>query len=611
MAFKQRFRNAIKKRIMNIFSPMKNLIIDSENDRFQRANNTSILIFLVLVILLMTKVLWGYWERDLTFGDTSYYYIEAVRWHLLRSVNIIWSPIYTAYYGYWLDATENAAIATFLHRIGLLIVTTGLVAWIGLCTLPRLFAFLLVCWWVALPIHYDTLYEVHLFGAIPMLVLALIALNVGEKWRSPLLLGVAVLATMLIRNEFILSIGVFLVLGFVNLATKKADLSFATLRGVIFRHAIVLLIVGLIVAFFYSASSIHGEDIKKASEPKHTLNMCQVYAFGYQQRNPEWKASPWTECSPLMQEKFGHAMPTLGQMLTANPHAVAEHFLWNLSLTRAGLEVLLFNATASEANPDYASVLYAPIFPSILLGLSIAIITIGGFLVYKTSPEKYLGVRRNIKQLAPVLCAAFIIVIAIILTQRPRPSYLLGAGVLYMWLVFSFLGAMTAPFKKMHSNLVFMGIAFALIGLIPSYKNLTYVGIHLPSKNGALGLMYQELDADKIKICKSAGKIALNEYSFELSSYLCSASWLTQGKNAPVIAFDSLGKDALTQPYVFAKALDAAGATTVIIDPFVFQKHPGLQGCGLVRDALLSLGWEQLAYRVQDDDKCIAAYIKP
>jgi hypothetical protein len=564
-------------------------------------------VFGVIIILLMTKVLWGYWERDLTYGDTASYFRDAALWHASKMVNIVWSPLYTAYYGSWLGVSENAAVATFLHRLGLIVASTALVAWLGLRTLPKVFALLLVCWWVALPIHYDTLYEVHLFGAIPVIVLALVALTVGEKWRLPLLSGIALAATVLIRNEYVLAVGLFWALGAVHLLRRRRGLAPRELCDATLRHAVVLLAVGIIIAFFYSASYIKGHAIKEASEPKHTLNMCQVYAFGYQQRNPAWTASPWTECSGLMQEKFGMPFPSLRQMIAMNPKEVAEHFLWNLSLTSAGLEVLLFNATTSRINPDYPPVLVVPILPSVLLGISLLIIVIGTTRAYRNKPVAYVGLRNDVAMLAPVLLAVLLMSIAVILTQRPRPSYLLGAGILYVWLALSYVAAVTDKYKTVHSHLTFVAVAVILLLILPSYKSLP-----LHRQKHAIKLVYNALIAHQARLCRESGRIALGDYVFEVPSYLCSPYSSSRGNRRTVkeISIGSLGMDAFVQPSNFARALDMAGVTAVVIDPYLIPKNPGLQSCPALRDGLLKLGWQQLSYSIQDDGRCIAAYIK-
>ena len=113
---------------------------------------------------------------------------------------------------------------------------------------------------------------------------------------------------------------------------------------------------------------------------KHTLNMAQVYAFGYQQRHPEWTKSPWTECDELCQRDFGDPRPTLTLMLRRNPRATLQHFAWNVHLVPAGLQVLMFDCTSRRDNPDYAPVTVDPPTAG-RLSLAAASVLLLGFLL--------------------------------------------------------------------------------------------------------------------------------------------------------------------------------------------------------------------------------------
>jgi hypothetical protein len=77
-----------------------------------------------------------------------------------------------------------------------------------------------------------------------------------------------------------------------------------------------------------------------------------------------------------------------------------------------------------------------------------------------------------------------------------------------------------------------------------------------------------------------------------------------------LIALGSLPAGALSAPTALVNALEAAGAGALVIDPVLFQKHHGLQGCSELRDVLLDRGWEQLVYSVFDGGRCIAAFVK-
>ena len=561
-------------------------------------------LYVLLVCLLLLKVLWGYWDRDLTYGDTSSYFQDAVRWHLNHQVNIVWSPLYTAYFGSWLGVSENAITATFLHRIGLILISTGLIAWLGFITLPRLLAFALVAWWVVLPIHYDTLYEVHLFGALPIYLMAIICILVNDRWRLPLLLCTALVSTFLIRNEYILAVGVFIAIALFNLFRRNGSIN-QSVQGVLLRFGSVLAITGLFVVSFYSISYIKGPDVAAISTPKHTVNMCQVYAFGYKQRHSDWSGSPWTDCSTLMQSTFNISQPTLREMISANPGAVAKHFIWNLSLTRAGMEVLLFNATSAKDNPDYIPVIVSPFFPSLLLVLSLSI-CVGGFIILSRKPHaSHLDLRENLTRLGPLLFATLVMVFAVIVTQRPRPSYLLGFGVLYVWLVLSMLVVLTDKWRKLNDKWTYIFI-FVVIMVLPTYRSLS-----LPSKTGSLSDIYQVLQSQSSRLCKGPGLFGVNDYLKEISLYLCSPLEVGGRQGAKsIISLGSLSEVALSSPVNFVDALNNSGVSTLIIEPYLIQRHRGLKNCQELRHALLSLGWEQLAYSSQNDGRCIAAYVR-
>ncbi|WAR46605.1 hypothetical protein [Methylomonas rapida] len=613
---------------MNVQSILKSfldkMILSSVNGK-----KVSLILYVVFVFAILIKVLWGYWERDLTFGDTSSYFKHAVLWHLNSQVNIVWSPLYTAYFGSWLSITENASIATFLHRMGLILVSTILVAWLGYLSLPRVLALLLVVWWVALPIHYDTLYEVHLFGALPILVMALVSLVAGDKWRNPFLLSVAIISTILVRNEYIIVICVLAALSGVKFVHKMRSISFSEMKLVGLRYGTTFALTGLLIVYFYSASYIQGALIAEESAPKHTLNMCQVYAYGYQQQHSDWSGSPWTDCLSLMQKKFGTTLPSLREMIASNPGEVVQHFLWNLSLTRAGLEVLLFNATSARDNPDYAPVYFVPVLPSALLGFTLLLCVGGTALIFGKSSKKYVAIREKLFRLGPLLLAVVIMEIAVILTQRPRPSYLLGAGVLYIWVVLVMLNAFMAQSRKLDSVWIMSSFVAVLLLVMPSYQALS-----LPSKNGALGDIYNELRPHASMLCELNGGLAVNEYGINVVSYLCSPYNLSTiakiGKpdigslskeereeklkaillSLSFIDISVFSEEARSTPEKLADGLEMTGARALIVDPYMLTKYPGLLGCPELRNVLLERGWQQLAYSVRSNGGCIAAYAK-
>ena len=80
------------------------------------------------LILLQLKVVWQIWDyKDLTFGDTSSYFPGAYVWFTDFANNIIWSPLYTSFFGSFLHVTSDVYIATILHRIIIVFTVTILV----------------------------------------------------------------------------------------------------------------------------------------------------------------------------------------------------------------------------------------------------------------------------------------------------------------------------------------------------------------------------------------------------------------------------------------------------------------------------------------------------
>ena len=52
------------------------------------------------MVLLRLRVTWEMWRfRNLTSGDTSSYFVSAYHWFHSGSVPILWSPLYTSFYG--------------------------------------------------------------------------------------------------------------------------------------------------------------------------------------------------------------------------------------------------------------------------------------------------------------------------------------------------------------------------------------------------------------------------------------------------------------------------------------------------------------------------------
>ncbi|HET9317743.1 MAG TPA: hypothetical protein VFQ51_19270 [Vicinamibacteria bacterium] len=383
----------------------------------------------VAVFLVQLKVVWGAWMyRDLGAGDTGAYFAMAQLWLRHRKVNLAWSPLYTAFYGSLLGLTpEDAYLPTIAHRLVIVFgVTLLLLALMRRLLTPGL-ALLVTLWWAVLPVTFETMYEVHLFGTIPLLACWFVILG-GPSWRGAAL-AILAAGAVLVRNE--LGMTVLILAAVCVVAELRARRAHRGTPRPLLVYGLPLLLAAILCAGTYSRSEIKFARWRDASS-KHTLNMCQVYAFGYQQRHPEWTRNPWTECSPLMQEHFGRPMPTFGQMLRGNPRAMAAHFAWNAGLAGNGVQLVLFDATAGTVTPDYQPVTTRSTLAAVLSAVAVVAL-VAGVVAIARGPRD--GLDRWLAERAWGWLAIAAMVpawVAIVLVQRPRPSYLLPLGAALM-----------------------------------------------------------------------------------------------------------------------------------------------------------------------------------
>ena len=380
------------------------------------------------LLLLQLKVLWGDWDyRDLTPGDTADYFIYAYGWATHLTVEIVRSPLYTAFYGSLLHLASDVALVTYLHR--LLIVLAGDLLLLAL--LRRLLApdaaWLVAAWWSLLLGNFDVMYEVHLFGLLPLLLAALLAASLPA--RSTLGRGGA-LATLLagallVRNELVVPFAVLAA------ACLVYELRQPVSRQTLLAYAAPLGVVLLLTFGLYLRSTVRFPAILDDLRAKHTLNVCQVYAFAYAEQHPDWSSSPWTECDGLMQATFGQPRPTLLEALRANPSAMLGEFTWNARLARAGLEFALFNAASSPLSPDFAHVQTGEPLPR-ALGLGLVLLIAGGAACLLRDQGLRMAARAQPVWGWLVLFSGGVGACLVLVVERPRAEYLYGLTILLM-----------------------------------------------------------------------------------------------------------------------------------------------------------------------------------
>lgn len=468
-----------------------------------------------LVALLQMKILWNMWRfRDLTTGDTSSYFFSANRWYESFADNIVWSPLYTSFYGTVLMLTGGDVYgATIFHRIIIVMAATIGVLALMRRLLPPDLALLIAIWWAVMPINFETLYEVHLFALLPVLAAWLVAAAADIPTTRGTALAILLAASVLVRNELLIASALFALICIVRERNNlpHGDTAATNRRDLIVGYGVPIVIATGVCAFFYWRSWVKYPAILDVSSSKHTLNMCQVYAFGYAQRHPEWTLSPWVECYGLMQTLFGQRLPSLWQMLQSNASATFEHFLWNLSLLPNGLQVSLFNAMSGTVNPDYAPVRRS--WVALALGLAVLLIVAYG-LVTAVRRWDYWWPRwfRDRMGVWLIMLAVLCVSAPVILTQRPRPSYLFAATVVLMAIIGSavyILSYRRAILTKILA--VTCGIVL-LVAIPPYYKERR--------STRPLYTNYQRLLPFADLMRGRAGKILIGDYAGELENYL-------------------------------------------------------------------------------------------
>jgi hypothetical protein len=354
----------------------------------------------------------------------------------------------------------------------------------------------LAVWWAILPINYDTLYEVHLFSLLPELVAVLIALSwSGLRMRAGVF--AALLATaVLMRNEVVIALVIWTAAWIayeIHLSrrgepTPAADLARA--------FGIPTLAVGVIAAAVIVSFPDRGE-LRASLDRKHTLNVCQIYAFGYEQRNDDYTASPWTDCEPLMQRDFGERQPSMTAALAANPGAMGEHFLWNARLAPFGLQLMLFDriSAGEDMNPDYAPVKGGSIVALLGLILLVALVLGGLALLWR---ERRRWRRAWIRERAwgwLALGSLGTTAMVVALTQRPRPSYLFSLAVLILAVIGMCAMAYADRWPAVKSlRAAVPALALVILIVVPPHYGLTYVTPQIGAPGRPLKAMVDRLD---------------------------------------------------------------------------------------------------------------------
>jgi hypothetical protein len=362
-------------------------------------------------LALQIKVLWNTWYSwDLPLWDGSNYFIYGRQVAgSFRFPPFEWSPLFAGYYAvFHLLFADAGPFAVYLaHRLITLILVLVLLYALLRATLSPAIAWLLAAYWIVLPVGLTNHYVVHLFVLIPLLGAYLMSRS-KSVYRNSIILVCLLLATF-VRSEFVISFVMASVLLMLNDYAINRDKMLHI--GQWLRLYTPLLVVGVaLVVLVIRAGPSH----TPISRPWGAF--MQHYAWGYQERHPEWNVDFWFKYGEAVQRSFGDAS-SLTEAALCNPLALVTHFLWNLRL----LPEALLSILAPLVSASWTEILLV----LGIVGLLVAIVVNGwGVWQRRSNVVCRRGIVEHHKLWFILLCSLPPLLVSA-LVIRPRPIYLM------------------------------------------------------------------------------------------------------------------------------------------------------------------------------------------
>lgn len=547
------------------------------------------------IFALQIKTMWSIWQyKDITFGDTCCYFLNSCRLAFTGHVDFAWSPLYAAFGALLLRISDNAYLWCLGERTLTALATSILVLAFYRRMMPPIWAWLGAAWWALLPVNFNTLYEVHLFSALLVVLCLLLSTRCNTAKKRASLVGLLILLTILVRNELSIVAGMFgaacLFYEYrTRLNFKKQLLPYVTSAAIAF--------AGIFLLFVNSDTPIAA--LKEQFKAKHCLNVAQIYAYGYQQRHHDYTVNPWTDFGDLTKKTFGVDEPSMAQAFLTNPKAWTDHCIWNARLIPAGLQVLLFGSTCFRYSPDYMEVTRDATIPPVLSWLTILTLAAGALscLQFKSSVKRWIKARAWTLVLMGSLS---LLSVFIMLTQRPRSSYLFTLEITLIMLVMLSASQITkwiSRFAKTTSGARKAIYSFAVATLLvtvlclPSYYERNPAG-------RAMRNYYKTLYPFKSAIFGAKKRVLVPNFPLELSHYLLGPL------HYKAIAKGTQGTElVLCEQYVpgnFKSLLAKEETGWIVIDRHLYG--PDIEG------SVRSLGWKPV---VHNEGLGILVYAKP
>jgi hypothetical protein len=517
------------------------------------------------ILLLELRVVRDVWRyRDTSSGDTADYFLYALTWSQHLKDDIVWSPLYTNYFGTILWLVHDIHSAVMVHRILVVVAATVLVLALGRALLGPSLGLLVAAWWTVNPASYDFDYEVHLFGFIPVLIAALILARTPSRVARGVTVAILLGAALLIRNELLIPT-VILALVIVVYEVRQSERENSTVLSYLRAYGTPLLVVSLLIAAAIWQSPAHGTRGLAGLRYKEKVNVCEAFAFNYQQRHPSrFTGNPFTQCRPLMQRLFGRPMPTLYQEVSANPRAVVDFVKWNGRLLPSGLQVALFGATSTGLNPGYLPVKAHRLYALILSLLLLALVCCGLAVISRN--RTYLqNMLRERSWAITLLSLAAATATYVALTQRPRAEYIYGLTLALMMLTALCVGALL----RYVGGRGLVAATAVLLTLILIFAVPSYYRSPGPRRiHDAL----HRLGAVRIELQRPGAVLVTSGYNAEICNYL--AKNINRRCTSPSWA---IPRSAVARGESIGRALDGIKATVIYADALL-RADPAFAG---------------------------------
>ncbi len=303
---------------------MQNLFFNWQRHLSALGNNA--LLGYMSLLALQVKVLWGAWYNwDLPLWDGATYFIYGRQVVSdFRFPPFEWSPLFAGYYAIFQALFTDAVpfIIYFAHRYVAIVLVLVLFYALLRTALSPVVAWLLAAYFFLLPVGLANHFVVHLFVLIPLLAAYRMSLSKSVYANGFILVGLLLAA--FVRSEFVLSFAIVLVVFILNdYALNKGN---GLPIGQWLRPYTPLLIVGIMLVPMIVRFGPSHIPVDRAWGA-----FMQHYAWGYQERHPEWNVDFWFRYSEAVQQSFGDAT-SIAEAAVRNPSAMVAHLFWNLGL---------------------------------------------------------------------------------------------------------------------------------------------------------------------------------------------------------------------------------------------------------------------------------------